>query len=91
MILYAAYRTDGTITNAVLVRNSESPGKPKKAEEPEYMEKFIGTSGLKVPVIKSMLSPRDSDAVTGASITFMGVSGTLRAGSLYIMTLGGQT
>jgi electron transport complex protein RnfG len=65
--------------------NSETPGLGKKAENPAYMEKYLGTgaSDNPVPVRKSMLKPDEADAITGATITFLGVSKALAEGAVY--------
>ena len=63
----------------------------KKAENAEYMNKFKGTGADKpVPVKKTMLEAADADAVTGATITFTGVSKALEYGSEFAKKLGGQ-
>lgn len=87
MKLFAAYDREGSVKNAVLVEAAESPAQKKKAEDESYMTKFMGTRGMGIPTIKGMLSTADADAVSGASITFMGISGALRAGSLWIIAL----
>jgi electron transport complex protein RnfG len=77
---------NGTIRAVRLMDNSETPGLGKKAENPDYMNKFIGTGGPDhpVPVRKSSLSAAEADAVTGATITFLGVSRALAEGARYI-------
>jgi electron transport complex protein RnfG len=55
------------------------------------MNKFKGTGADKpVPVKKTMLESADADAVTGATITFTGVSKALEYGSEFAKKLGGQ-
>jgi Na+-translocating ferredoxin:NAD+ oxidoreductase RnfG subunit len=92
MTIIAGYNTDGSIRNVKLLDNNETPGLGKKAELEGYMDKFIGTGGDKpVPVIKNMLkNPKDIDAVTGASITFMGLADALRAGSDFVKKIEGK-
>lgn len=89
--MMASYRTDGSILAAKMLENSETPGQGKRSEEAWYMEKFIGkgTAESPVPTEKSMLSKEESDAVSGASVTFAGVSGTLARGASYVLSLGG--
>lgn len=94
MILVASFDTDGVVMNAVLVSDDETPGVGKKAEADGYMDKFIGTGSTAnpVPTTKSMLSEVDSAAVSGATITFTGITKALNAGSAYVRSLaaGGQ-
>jgi len=84
MQVLGAYSLDGTLLNAQLMENNETPGLGKKAESHEYMEKFIDYGGLEpIPVRKDMLPP-GMDDITGATITFNGVSQALAAGSEYV-------
>lgn len=87
--LIASYNTDGSVANVNLVSNSETPGVGKKAENEGYMDKFIGTgtASKPVPTTKSMLSEVDSAAVSGATMTFTGISSALKTGSDYIKSL----
>ncbi len=90
--ILAGFKGNGEIVNVKLMDNEETPGLGKKAEKPEYMKKFIGTGGTKpVPVRKDMLSRKDADAVTGASITFMGIANALAEGSEFAKKLGGKS
>ncbi|MBN2618738.1 MAG: FMN-binding protein [Spirochaetales bacterium] len=85
MTVMASYKLDGELINAVLMNNSETPGFGKKAEKQEYMEKFIGRgSDLKPLPLFSYEVEEDVDTVTGATITFMGVSSVLKNGSDFI-------
>lgn len=89
--LVASYNTSGEILGAKLLSNSETPGLGKKAENSEYMDKFIGTGDINsVPTNKNMLSETDAQAVSGASITFGGVSKALKLGSEYVKKMGGR-
>ncbi|MFP4444343.1 MAG: FMN-binding protein, partial [Spirochaetia bacterium] len=82
------YAPDGTVLNAVLMENQESPGLGKKAEDPGYMEKFVQTgSDEPVPVRKDMLPGDEADAVTGSTVTFVGIARALKRGSEYVRTL----
>ncbi len=90
MTVIASYSTDGSVMEAKLMANSETPGLGKKAEEPWYMEMFKGLGGADpLPAAKSDLSADDSAAVSGASITFGGVSSALINGSDFVKGLGG--
>ncbi|MDC7246269.1 MAG: FMN-binding protein [Sphaerochaetaceae bacterium] len=89
--MMASYLADGTVVDARLLTNSETPGLGKKAENPSYMEKFQGTGNDNpVPQKKDELSKEDADAVGGSTITFTGVSKTLAYGSAYVKELGGK-
>lgn len=91
MDVIASYNPDGSIIAAKMSTNSETPGIGKKAEEPWYMEMFTGLGGdSPIPLSKSELSDTDSAAVSGASITFNGVTSALKAGSDYVKSLGGE-
>ena len=85
MKILARYDQDGTIRAVKLMDNSETPGLGKKAENPAYMEKFVntGASGNPVPVRKDMLAPEEADSITGATITYLGVSKALAEGARY--------
>jgi len=90
--ILAGYKKNGQIISVKLMDNEETPGLGKKAEKPQYMAKFIGAGGEKpVPVRKGMLSRKDADAVTGASITFMGIANALDAGAKFVKKLGGKS
>ena len=90
MTVIASYATDGSVLEAKMMANSETPGLGKKAEEAWYMEMFKGLGGdTPLPLSKSDLSADDSAAVSGASITFGGISSALKNGSDYVKSLGG--
>ena len=87
--IVASYDTNGFVMAAKLVADSETPGVGKKAENPQYMDKFIGTGSdtNPVPTNKSMLSDADAAAVSGATMTFTGITKALSAGSAYVKSL----
>lgn len=85
--LLACYGMDGTLRAARVVGDSETPSLGKKAEEPSYMDKFIGKSS-DIPTDKAKLAPKDAEAVSGASMTFAGISKALKAGSAYVAGIG---
>ncbi len=91
MNMLANFHTSGEVLAVVLMDNLETPGLGKKAEKPEYMEKFIGTGtpDRKVPTRKDNLSQYQADAITGATVTFIGVAKALEAGSSFIQNEGG--
>lgn len=91
MQLLAGITADGAVYSVVLMDNQETPGLGKNAERPEYMEKFIGKGGAdQLPVRKDRLTKAQADAVSGATITFMGVAKALAEGSGYVKSLGGR-
>ena len=65
--------------------NAETPGFGKRAEKPDYMEKFIGhgSNGDNIPLYSYEVE-EDVDTVTGATITFMGVSSAIKEGSDFV-------
>ena len=90
MTVIASYDTEGAVIAAKMMANSETPGLGKKAEEPWYMEMFKGLGSDKpLPASKSDLSAENNAAVSGASITFGGVSSALINGSEFVKGLGG--
>jgi electron transport complex protein RnfG len=93
MRILARYDGEGAIRAVKLMDNTETPGLGKKAETPTYMDKFIGTGAPEepVPVRKDMLASSEADAVTGATITFLGISQALAEGAQYAAEqLGGE-
>lgn len=89
MHILAGYRPDGEVFAVELMENQETPGLGKKAESGEYMDKFIGTGDDEpVPVLKSQLPQDEADAVTGATITFVGIGQALKAGAGFVKSLG---
>ncbi len=81
MTVVASYNNDGSIILSRLMDNNETVGFGRKAEKPDYMKIFIGTGGEKpVPRNKSDLGS-DVDTVSGATITFTGITEALREGS----------
>lgn len=86
MQILAGIAADGEVFSAVLMQNSETPGLGKEAERPGYMEgKFIGKGDEEpVPTIKSDLPPEEAEAVSGSTVTFMGIADALRAGSRFV-------
>lgn len=91
MEILANYSPEGDVTAVVLMENQETPGLGKKAEKPEYMDKFIGTGGGdgSVPVRKDQLPQAEADSITGATVTFIGIAKALQAGSVFVKENGG--
>jgi Na+-translocating ferredoxin:NAD+ oxidoreductase RnfG subunit len=89
MKIIACFAPDGSIRQVRLLDNNETTGLGKKAELAPYINKFIGTGGnIPIPATKDMLRKQeDLDAVTGATITFMGIADALRAGSHFVKRL----
>ena len=87
--LVASYDADGAVIGAKMMANSETPGLGKKSEESWYMAQFEGLGGAKpLPASKNDLA--DPSLVSGATVTFTGVSGAIRQGSEYVKGLGGK-
>jgi len=88
MVILASFETDGEVLSVQLMENSETPGLGKEAEKQSYMKKFTGTGDQEpIPVRKDMLSQEQSDAVTGATITFVGIAKALVEGSDFVNEL----
>lgn len=87
MRILASYNLDGSLIDARLMENAETPGLGKKAEASEYMDKFKGFGAeIAVPTSKNELDG-GADAITGATITFNGVAQALFTGSEYVKGL----
>ena len=90
MDIIASYSLDGSIMAAKLTTNSESPGIGKKAENDWYMDMFKGLGADDpIPVSKNDLPSEQSALISGASITFSGITAALRSGSEFVKGLGG--
>lgn len=87
--LVASYKTDGELIGAKMMANSETPGLGKKSEESWYMAQFVGF-GAANPIPTSKNDLADPSLVSGATVTFTGVSGALKNGSEYVKSLGGK-
>lgn len=87
LTLVASYDLDGNLLKAKLLTNSETPGVGKKAENPDYMNMFIGKNSDNLPLKKDMLSSDDVAVVSGATLTFGGISKALSAGSEFVKEL----
>lgn len=88
MQLLAGYRPTGELFSAQMMENQETPGLGKKAEAPEYMDMFIGSGAESlIPTSKSDLPASQADAITGATITFIGVGRALADGSELVREL----
>lgn len=81
MTVVASYDSRGGIMVSRLMNNTETVGFGKKAEDPSYMEIFVGTGAdTPVPRNKSDLGG-NADVVSGATVTFSGITDALRNGS----------
>ncbi len=87
MKLLSSFAMDGSVLAAVLLTNAETPGIGKNAEKEGYMDLFIGkgTQNAPIPVTKGRLSQEDADAISGATITFLGIAKALAYGSEYVV------
>lgn len=89
MHILAGFKPDGEVFSIVLMENQETPGLGKKAENPEYMGKFIAKGDDEpIPTRKDQLPQEQADAVTGATITFIGIASALEEGSNFVQSLG---
>ncbi|MBN2653421.1 MAG: FMN-binding protein [Spirochaetales bacterium] len=80
--IFCSYDIAGEVLLATLGQNDETAGIGKKAEEDGYMDMFIGSGNSKlVPVSKTMLPSEEANAISGATITFVGVSQVIAYGS----------
>ncbi len=88
--LLAGYDLNGAVSSVKIVSDSETPGVGKKAHNDGYMDKFIGKGASNdnpIPTTKGMLSEADSLVVSGATMTFTGISSALKAGAEYVKSL----
>ena len=85
MTVMASYTLEGDVIGTVLMNNAETPGFGKKAEKDGYMDKFIGrgSNGNPIPTLSYQVE-ETVDTVTGATITFMGISSALEYGSDFV-------
>lgn len=82
---------EGEVLSVVLMEHTETPGLGKEAENPSYMKKFIGTGkDSKIPSRKTELNSKDADAVSGVSITFIGIGKALNEASDFVNVMGGK-
>lgn len=82
--IIASYYLDGSLISAKMTSDSETAGLGKKAENDWYMAMFSGLGGNDpLPESKNDLNDSNAEIVSGATITFTGVSNALRIGSEY--------
>lgn len=86
MLILAYYAPDGSVKDAVVVSDSETPGIGKKAALPGYMDKFkgFGAPGKPLPQSREELPKSESDALAGATVTFKAVAAALASGAAFI-------
>lgn len=83
--IIASYYLDGSVISAKMTNNSETAGLGKKAENDWYMAMFEDKgASIPLPASKNDLNSEEVVAVSGATITFNGVSSTIINGSQYI-------
>ena len=91
MKVLASYTAEGNVIDVRLMENQETPGLGKEAEKPSYMDKYKGFGAEKpVPSRKSQLPQAEADAISGASITYIGIGKALQLGADYVKSLGGM-
>jgi len=88
MKLIIGFEKNLEIKNMKLLTNNETPGIGKKAESDSYMQKFIGsnTDSKPFPQKKGQLSSKDSDSITGATITFNGITNATKD-AIYLLSI----
>ncbi|PIE05196.1 MAG: FMN-binding protein [Spirochaetales bacterium] len=90
MTVVASYDKTGAVIAARLMANGETVGFGKKAEDESYMDIFVGKGAdVPVPVTKAALGG-DADVVSGATITFTGISTAIAHGSSLVKEWEGQ-
>lgn len=82
MKVMASYRLDGSVIDVKLMANQETPGFGKNAEKPGYMNIFKNRDTRSIP--KYTYEVDNPDTVSGATITFMGISNSVVIGSDFI-------
>ncbi len=83
--IIAAYDNNGALMGAKMTVDSETAGLGKKAEESWYMDLFTGMGADKAfPSAPKDLPSEDAALVSGATVTFKGVTKALQNGSVYI-------
>ncbi|NCB01833.1 MAG: FMN-binding protein [Spirochaetia bacterium] len=89
--LMVSYTLKGSVIDARLLANSETPGLGKKAEKGQYMEKFQNTGGnTPVPVKKGQLDKDEADSIGGSTVTFSAIAKTIAYGSSFVEEKGGK-
>ena len=88
-ILVAAYKINGELLSARMLNNNETAGMGKMAESADYMKIFVRTgAGKPVPSRKVQLKNEEVRAVSGATVTFIGISRSLERGAEFVRGLG---
>lgn len=91
MTVITAYNLDGSLIGAKLTSNSETAGLGKKAENDWYMDMFKGKGAdTAIPTSKNDLGESEAAAISGATITFNGISSVIKQGSDYVKAQGGK-
>ena len=89
MEILGSFTEDGEILAITLMDNAETPGLGKEAERPEYMEMFVAHGGENdIPTSKRQLETGEADAISGATITFLGIAEALSAGERFVISIG---
>lgn len=83
--IMASYNADGTLNKAKMTEDKETAGLGKKAEKDWYMDLFKGMGDKEdFPLVPTDLKQSETELVSGATMTFKGVSAALREGSEYV-------
>ncbi len=84
MKVMASYSENGAIIDVKLMANQETPGFGKNAEKAGYMDMYKNRGSVSNPIPLFTYEVENVDIVTGATITFMGISDSLKIGSDFI-------
>ncbi len=86
----ASYDVKGKIMAVKFGSNSETPGVGKRYEDSDKLVMFEGKgSEIDIPATKKILSTEETALVTGATVTFLGISRALKTGSEYVKNIEG--
>ena len=90
--LLAHYLKSGEILAVICVSHSETDGIGSVISLPHYMDIFKGYGGdKKIPTTKREVNSQYIDVVSGATVSFNGVSAALFAGEQFVKALNGAT
>ena len=88
MEILSSFTEGGEILAITLMDNAETPGLGKAAERSEYMEMFVAHGGeTDIPTSKRQLETEEADAISGATITFLGIGEALSAGERFVISI----
>lgn len=77
---------NGSVTGVVVLEHSETPGLGSKAEEPEFLDQFLGKSGT----ITVKEGDNSIQAITGATITSRAVADGVNTALTAVLNFDGE-